>query len=101
MIDILCNYEGKVFNINLKHDDNLLELKHAIKLNLLSRGTKTKESNIKIAHGFPKKIINNDELDNLTLEELSIFDKDYLLIELKEQDNNNDEDKKEIIDYSK
>ena len=101
MIDILCNYEGKVFNINLKHDDNLLELKHAIKLNLLSRGTKTKESNIKIAYGFPKKIINNDELDNLTLEELSIFDKEYLLIELKEQDNNNDEDKKEIIDYSK
>ena len=57
-------------------------LKHAIKLNLLSRGTKTKESNIKIAYGFPKKIINNDELDNLTLEELSIFDKEYLLIEL-------------------
>ena len=101
MIDILCNYEGKVFNINLKHDDNLLELKHAIKLNLLSRGTKTKESNIKIAYGFPKKIINNDELDNLTLEELAIFDKEYLLIELKEQENNNDEDKKEIIDYSK
>ena len=101
MIDILCNYEGKVFNINLKYDDNLLELKHAIKLNLLSRGTKTKESNIKIAYGFPKKIINNDELDNLTLEELSIFDKEYLLIELKEQENNNDEDKKEIIDYSK
>ena len=71
MIDILCNYEGQVFNINLKLNDTLSELKHAIKLNLLSRGTNTKESNIKIAYGFPKKIINSDELDTLTLEELS------------------------------
>lgn len=101
MINILCNYEGQVFNVNLKHDDNLLELKHAIKLNLLSRGKKTIESNITIAYGFPKKIINNDELDNLTLEELSIYDKEYLLIEIKEQENSNEDENKEIIDYSK
>ena len=101
MIDILCNYEGQVFNINLKLNDTLSELKHAIKLNLLSRGTNTKESNIKIAYGFPKKIINSDELDTLTLEELSIFDKEYLLIELKEQNDTNNAQSQNIIDYSK
>ena len=101
MIDILCNFEGQVFNINLKHNDTLSELKHAIKLNLSSRGTHTKESNLKIAYGFPKKIINSDELDMLSLEELSIFDKEYLLIELIEQNDTNNEQNRNIIDYSK
>ena len=104
MIDILCNYEGSVFNINLKHDEILSVLKNAIKLNLSSRGVKTNESNIKIAYGFPKKIIQSEDLDNLTLEELSIFDKEYLIIELKESNEENDPKEKEdqnLVDYSK
>ncbi len=43
MIDILCSFKNAVFNINLKHDESLTELKHAIKLNLSARGVKIKE----------------------------------------------------------
>jgi len=105
MIDILCKYENDVFNINIKHNDTLSVLKQAIKLNLSSRGINTSESNIKLIYGFPKKIIQGEDLDSLSLEELSIFDKEYLIIELKEsnkeeneKDNNQPQD---IIDYSK
>ena len=105
MIDILCKYENDVFNINIKHNDTLSVLKQAIKLNLSSRGINTSESNIKLIYGFPKKIIQGEDLDSLSLEELSIFDKEYLIIELNEsnqeqneKDNNQPQD---IIDYSK
>ena len=82
MIYIIYKYENDVFNINVKHDDTLSVLKSAIKLNLSSRGVNTSESNIKIVYGFPKKILQGQDLDGLTLEELSIFDKEYLMIEL-------------------
>ena len=105
MIDILCKYENDVFNVNIKQNDTLSVLKQAIKLNLSSRGINTSESNIKLIYGFPKKIIQGEDLDSLSLEELSIFDKEYLLIELNEsnqeqneKDNNQPQD---IIDYSK
>lgn len=106
MIDILCNYEGNVFNINIKHDDTLSVLKTSIKSNLSVRGVTTKESDIKLAYGFPKKIIQGEDLDNLTLEELQIFDKEFLLIELKEskQGDNSKENENQnlnMIDYSK
>ena len=105
MIDILCKYENDVFNINIKQNDTLSVLKQAIKLNLSSRGINTSEANIKLIYGFPKKIIQGEDLDSLSLEELSIFDKEYLIIELNEsnqveneKDNNQPQD---IIDYSK
>ena len=105
MIDILCKYENDVFNINIKQNDTLSVLKQAIKLNLSSRGVNTSEANIKLIYGFPKKIIQGEDLDSLSLEELSIFDKEYLIIELNEsnqeqneKDNNQPQD---IIDYSK
>ena len=101
MIDILCSFKNAVFNINLKHDENLTELKHAIKLNLSARGVKIKESNIKLIYGFPKKIIQGEELDTLTLEELGIFDKEYILIELNQEESNNNEQNQNVIDYSK
>ena len=107
MIDILCNYQNDAFNINIKHNDTLSVLKKAIKLNLSSRGISTSEANIKLIYGFPKKIIQGQELDSLTLEELSIFDKEYLLIELNESNkeendkNNNNNQPQDIIDYSK
>ena len=105
MIDILCKYENDVFNVNIKQNDTLSVLKQAIKLNLSSRGVNTSEANIKLIYGFPKKIIQGEDLDSLSLEELSIFDKEYLIIELNEsnqeeneKDNNQPQD---IIDYSK
>ena len=105
MIDILCKYENDVFNVNIKQNDTLSVLKQAIKLNLSSRGVNTSETNIKLIYGFPKKIIQGEDLDSLSLEELSIFDKEYLIIELNEsnqveneKDNNQPQD---IIDYSK
>ena len=101
MIDILCSFKNDVFNINLKHDENLTELKHAIKLNLSARGVKIKESDIKLIYGFPKKIIQGEELDTLTLEELGIFDKEYILIELNQEESNNNEQNQNVIDYSK
>lgn len=101
MIDILCSFKNAVFNINLKHDESLTELKHAIKLNLSARGVKIKESNIKLIYGFPKKIIQGEELDTLTLEELGIFDKEYILIELNQEESNNNEQNQNVIDYSK
>ena len=101
MIDILCSFKNDVFNINLKHDESLTELKHAIKLNLSARGVKIKESNIKLIYGFPKKIIQGEELDTLTLEELGIFDKEYILIELNQEESNNNEQNQNVIDYSK
>lgn len=101
MIDILCSFKNDVFNINLKHDESLTELKHAIKLNLSARGVKIKESNIKLIYGFPKKIIQGEELDSLTLEELGIFDKEYILIELNQEESNNNEQNQNVIDYSK
>ena len=105
MIDILCNYQNEAFNINIKHNDTLSVLKKAIKLNLSSRGISTSEANIKLIYGFPKKIIQGQELDSLTLEELSIFDKEYLLIELnesnKEVNDKNNNQPQDIIDYSK
>ena len=107
MIDLLCNYEGNIFNISIKHDETLSALKKAIKLNLSSRGINTSESNIKILYGFPKKILQGEELDTLTLEELTIFDKDYLMIELSESKEENKENlhkenqEQNIIDYSK
>ena len=107
MIDLLCNYEGNIFNINIKHDETLSALKKAIKLNLSSRGINTSESNIKILYGFPKKILQGEELDTLTLEELTIYDKDHLMIELSESKEENKENlqkenqEQNIIDYSK
>jgi ubiquitin thioesterase OTU1 len=101
MIDILCSFKNAVFNINLKHDESLTELKHAIKLNLSARGVKIKESDIKLIYGFPKKIIQGEELDTLTLEELGIFDKEYILIELNQEESNNNEQNQNVIDYSK
>ena len=105
MIDILCNYQNDAFNINIKPNDTLSVLKKAIKLNLSSRGISTLEANIKLIYGFPKKIIQGQELDSLTLEELSIFDKEYLLIELnesnKEENDKNNNQPQDIIDYSK
>ena len=101
MIDILCSFKNDVFNINLKHDESLTELKHAIKLNLSARGVKIKESDIKLIYGFPKKIIQGEELDTLTLEELGIFDKEYILIELNQEESNNNEQNQNVIDYSK
>jgi ubiquitin thioesterase OTU1 len=101
MIDILCSFKNDVFNINLKHDESLTELKHAIKLNLSARGVKIKESDIKLIYGFPKKIIQGEELDSLTLEELGIFDKEYILIELNQEESNNNEQNQNVIDYSK
>ena len=105
MIDILCKYENDVFNVNIKQNDTLSVLKQAIKLNLSSRGINTSEASIKLIYGFPKKIIQGEDLDSLSLEELSIFDKEYLIIELNEsnqeqneKDNNQPQD---IIDYSK
>ena len=103
MIDILCKYENDVFNINVKHDDTLSVLKSAIKLNLSSRGVKTSESNIKIVYGFPKKILQGQDLDGLTLEELTIFDKEYLMIELidsKEDNPQKENEGHDDIDYS-
>ena len=103
MIDILCKYENDVFNINVKHDDTLSVLKSAIKLNLSSRGVNTSESNIKIVYGFPKKILQGQDLDGLTLEELSIFDKEYLMIELidsKEDNPQKENEGHDDIDYS-
>ena len=101
MIDILCSFKNAVFNINLKHDESLTELKHAIKLNLSARSVKIKESDIKLIYGFPKKIIQGEELDTLTLEELGIFDKEYILIELNQEESNNNEQNQNVIDYSK
>ena len=103
MIDILCKYENDVFNINVKHDDTLSVLKSAIKLNLSSRGVNTSESNIKLVYGFPKKILQGQDLDGLTLEELSIFDKEYLMIELIDSKEDNPQTENvghDDIDYS-
>ncbi len=40
-------------------------------------------------------------MDTLTLEELGIFDKEYILIELNQEESNNNEQNQNVIDYSK
>ena len=90
MIDIVCHFGKEIFNIKINHDDTLLVLKHLIQSNLSSRNIITTEcSNFKIIYGFPEKSIDNEDLDNLTLDDLSIFDKEYIKIELKNNNNNN------------
>ena len=99
-IEIRCYYEDKTFTISMPENENLYNLKHYIILNLSSQGIYTYETNLNIRYGFPPKLINNEKSDNLTLPELSIYDKECLRIELidpnlkKSQEN-------EIIDYSK
>ena len=113
MIEIRCYYDNIFFNITISQNDTLLNLKKNIISNLLSNGIVTNESNISILYGYPTQTINNNEFDNLSLLDLSIFDKDSISIKLinpistkKEEKNqinghNNKNGNGNIIDYSK
>ena len=113
MIEIRCYYDNIFFNITISQTDTLLNLKKNIISNLLSNGIVTNESNISILYGYPTQTINNNEFDNLSLQDLSIFDKDSISIKLinpistkKEEKNqinghNKNNGNGNIIDYSK
>ncbi len=107
MIEIRCYYENIFFNIKISPNDTFFNLKHIIISNLSSKGINTKESNLSIIYGFPTKTINNSEMDQLTLFDLSIFDKESLRIQLndpnlKSEENKNKKNQNQnIIDYSK
>ena len=114
MIEIRCYYNEIFFNIKISKSDTLLTLKNNIKTNLASKGINVKETNLNILYGFPPKTINNDQMDNLTLDDLSIFDKESLRIQLidpklSNSDKNENPNKNNgingnnfnVIDYSK
>ena len=111
MIEIRCYFENIFFNIKISQNEKISNLKKNIISNLSSKGINTQESNLSIIYGFPPQTINSNDYDNLSLQELSIFDKDSLRIELinpdsikkeeaKNKDNNNTKNNN-IIDYSK
>jgi ubiquitin thioesterase OTU1 len=114
MIEVRCYYNEIYFNIKISKSEKLLTLKNNIKSNLVSKGINLNESNLNILYGFPPKTINNNQMDNLTLEDLSIFDKESLRIQLIDQklsnsDRNENRNKNNgingnnfnVIDYSK
>ena len=117
MIEVRCYYNDIFFNIKISKNETLLNLKNNIKSNLTSKGINVNESNLNILYGFPPKTINNDQMDNLTLDDLSIFDKDSLRIQLidpklsntdknDKNENTNKNNQKNgnnynVIDYSK
>ena len=110
MIEVRCYYEDIFFNLKISEKETLNNLKQQIIKNLSSKKINAKESNIIIKYGFPMQIINNEIDGNLTLSDLSIFDKDSLRIELKdpkmkESENKENRENKENnigkIDYSK
>ena len=82
MIEIRCYYENIFFNIKISDNKTLYNLKKQIISNLSSYGINTYETNLSILYGFPPKTINNNELDELTLSDLSIVDKESLRIQL-------------------
>ena len=107
MIEVRCYYEDIFFNLKISEKETLNNLKQQIIKNLSSKRINAKESNIIIKYGFPMQIINNELDGNLTLLDLSIFDKDSLRIELKDpkmKESENKENKENNIgkiDYSK
>ena len=114
MIEVRCYYNEIYFNIKISKSEKLLTLKNNIKSNLASKGINLNESNLNILYGFPPKTINNNQMDNLTLEDLSILDKESLRIQLIDQklsnsDRNENRNKNNgingnnfnVIDYSK
>ena len=118
MIEVRCYYEHIFFNIKIQQNETFLNLKKEIKSNLTSKGIDITKSVLNIIYGFPPKTINNDEMDSLTLSDLSIFDKESLRIQLvdqklskekseekeKSKENKNGENKEnqgKEIDYSK
>ena len=114
MIEVRCYYNEIYFNIKISKSEKLLTLKNNIKSNLASKGINLNGSNLNILYGFPPKTINNNQMDNLTLEDLSILDKESLRIQLIDQklsnsDRNENRNKNNgingnnfnVIDYSK
>ena len=111
MIEICCYYESIFFNIKIKENETLYDLKKQIISYLSSNGINTYESNLSIIYGYPPKTINNTELDKLTLSDLLILDKESLRIQLidpklikSEENTKDDKDKNKNvnrIDYSK
>ena len=112
MLEIRCYYENIFFNIKISENETLYDLKKEIISCLSKYGINTNESNLSIIYGFPPRTINNKELDQLTLSDLSIFDKESLRIELidpkliksvKSEEKNDKEKNNNIntIDYSK
>ena len=97
---IYCYYgENIVFNIEIQVNDTLFKLKKHIISNLSSFDIKTIESNLRILYGFPTQTINNSEYDNLSLLDLSIFDKDSISIELINSISTEKEGKNKINDH--
>ena len=114
MIEVRCYYNEIYFNIKISKSAKLSTLKNNIKSNLASKGINLNESNLNILYGFPPKTINNEQMDNLTLEDLSIFDKESLRIQLidpklSNSDSNENRNKNNgingnnfnVIDYSR
>ena len=107
MIEIRCYYENIFFSITIPHNETLLNLKLKIIANLASKGINIKKSNLSIIYGFPPKCINTDEMDKLSLIDLSIFDKESLRIQLidqnslKSEGDKNNEKYLNVINYNK
>ena len=106
MIEIRCYYENIFFNIKVPQNETLYNLKHSIVSNLNSKGIKTNEMNLNLIYGYPPQKIDKNISDKLTLNELAIFDKESLRIELnesntEENNNKNSSQNVNVIDYSK
>jgi len=106
MIEVRCYYENIFFNIKVPQNETLYNLKHTIVSNLSSKGIKTNEMNLNLIYGYPPQKIDKKISDKLTLNELSIFDKESLRIELsksssEENSNKNSMQNVDAIDYSK
>ena len=106
MIEVRCYYEDIFFNIKVPQNETLYNLKHSIVSNLSSKGIKANEQNLNLIYGYPPQKIDKNISDKLTLNDLSIFDKDSLRIELNEsnsEENNikNSAQNVNVIDYSK
>ena len=106
MIEVRCYYEDIFFNIKVPQNETLYNLKHTIVSNLSSKGIKANEMNLNLIYGYPPQKIDKDINDKLTLNELSIFDKESLRIELNESNSNENSNKNstqniDVIDYSK
>ena len=100
-IEIRCYYNNISFTLSLVANETLANLKRYIILNLSSQGINTYENNINIRYGFPPKLLDNYQSNTLTLQELSIKDKECLRIELINPELLKPKEDTDTIDYSK